>query len=162
MSQDQLFLSEILEDKPIPIGKLSYFRERFRDHLYELVVEEFLKREAEGLKRADLARRIGRRPEQITRWLNSPGNWTLETVSDLVLAVCKAEPKVRLQPLSDRIVRNHIGQSVLESQHDVNNYQEPEVSLAKGSRGPSAGARSVYADPIQKYLTSRAKRVEPA
>jgi|SRR5215510_10446903 len=43
------FLSEILEGKPIPKGKLAFFQERFRDHLYELVVSEFLKREQAGV-----------------------------------------------------------------------------------------------------------------
>ena len=94
------FLSEILTNEPIPIGKLAYFRERFRDRLYELIIEEFLKQEeATGLTRADVARRIHRRPEQITRWFGTPGNWTLETVSDLLLAISKAEPTVGLLPL---------------------------------------------------------------
>ena len=90
------FLSEILDDNEIiPPGKLAYFRERFRDRLYELVVAEFLKKEAAStLTRAQLARRIGRKPEQITRWLGAPGNWTLETVSDLMLAISKAEPRI--------------------------------------------------------------------
>lgn len=113
MSQIQPFLSEILNDQPIPLGKLAYFRERFRDRLYEMVVDEFLKREASGFSRADLARRIGKRPEQITRWLGAPGNWTIETVSDLLLAISKAEPDVRLMPLEGRPNRNYVGQDQL-------------------------------------------------
>jgi hypothetical protein len=68
-SQKIAFLTEILADDPIPLGKLAYFRERFRDRLYELVVEEFLK---SGMTRAELARRISRKPEQVTRWLGAP------------------------------------------------------------------------------------------
>jgi hypothetical protein len=110
------FLSEILvDDGVIPPGKLAYFRERFRDRLYELVVSEFLRREASGqITRAKLARRIGRKPEQITRWLGAPGNWTLETVSDLMLAICKAEPKISLQTLQNRAPRNFRGADWVE------------------------------------------------
>ena len=47
--------------------------------------------EEEGFSRADLARKLRARPSQITRWLSSPGNWTLDTISDLLLAMsCRA------------------------------------------------------------------------
>jgi hypothetical protein len=104
------FLSEISNGETIPLGKLAYFRERFRDRLYELVVSEFLKKERnKELTRADLARRIGRKPEQITRWLGAPGNWTLETVSDLLLAIAKSELDFKLSPLENHAARNYVG-----------------------------------------------------
>ncbi len=104
------FLSEILSGEPIPLGKLTYFRERFRDRLYELVLSEFLKRESAGeITKAEVARRIGRKPEQITRWLGAPGNWTLETVSDLSLAIGKAELNISLAPLENRLPTNFHG-----------------------------------------------------
>jgi hypothetical protein len=110
------FLSEISKGEPIPIGKLAYFRERFRDRLYELVVSEFLKKERAGeLTRAELARRIGRKPEQITRWLGAPGNWTIETVSDLLLAISKSELNFELAPLQNKAPRNYVGPGWLRS-----------------------------------------------
>lgn len=114
------FLSEISKGEPIPIGKMAYFRERFRDRLYELVVSEFLKKERVGeLTRSDLARRIGRKPEQITRWLGAPGNWTLETVSDLLLAISKSELDFRLAPLEHRAIKNYTGPDWLHSKTDI-------------------------------------------
>jgi hypothetical protein len=87
---------------------LAYFRERFRDRLYELVVTEFMKKERSGeLTRSELAKRIGRKPEQITRWLGAPGNWTIETVSDLLLAISKSELNFQLSPLENRAPRNY-------------------------------------------------------
>ena len=114
ISQKRPFLSEVLSGDKIPLGTLSYFRERFRDRLYDIVMEEFFKQEEEtGLKRAEIARRIGRRPEQITRWFGAPGNWTLETVSDLLLAIAKSEPDVHLRPLQGRPARNYRCQDAL-------------------------------------------------
>jgi hypothetical protein len=79
--------SEIEAGSPIPAPTLAYFRERFRNRLHQLVLKEFIRRETAGLKRAVLAKRLGKRSEQITRWLGAPGNWTLDTVSDLLLGM---------------------------------------------------------------------------
>ncbi|HXL84682.1 MAG TPA: hypothetical protein VN989_11260, partial [Casimicrobiaceae bacterium] len=101
--------SEIIGGKRIPKGKLAFFQERFRDRLYELVVGEFLKREETGLlTKAEVARRIDRKPEQITRWLGAPGNWQLETVSDLLLAIAQAEPVISLVPLKRKRPANRV------------------------------------------------------
>jgi hypothetical protein len=101
------FLSEILSDKPIPVEKLSYFRERFRNRLYNILVGKFLEKERnKQFTRADLARRIGKRPEQITRWLGSPGNWTLDTVSDLSLGM-GLELEASLRSIVDHPARNY-------------------------------------------------------
>lgn len=116
--QQDLFLSEILEGEKIPLGKLAYFRERLRNQLYELVITEFLDQEkTKNLTRAELARRIGRRPEQITRWLGAPGNWTIDTVSDLMLAM-GTEPELSIADLSDQQPDNN------HATHQVERGQE--------------------------------------
>jgi hypothetical protein len=81
-------LSELADEGRLSVGVLAYFRERQRLRLYEVVVTEFLR---SGITKAELARRMGRKPEQITRWLGAPGNWTLDTVSDLLLAISRSE-----------------------------------------------------------------------
>lgn len=82
-------LSDVLDRKSvIPAGTLIYFRGRLSNRVHELVLSEFAKQEqANKTSRAELARKIGRKPEQITRWLGSPGNWTLDTISDLLLGM---------------------------------------------------------------------------
>jgi hypothetical protein len=81
-------LSEIEGDGPLTEGTLAYFRERQRNRVHEFVLREFIK---SGLSRADFARRIGKAPEQITRWLAAPGNWELDTISDFLLGTTGAE-----------------------------------------------------------------------
>jgi hypothetical protein len=87
-SQPNAFLSEILSGQPIPAGKLAYFRGRLSHRIHELVLDEFARLEEEGkITRAGLARRINRKPEQITRWLGMAGNLETDTVSDLLLGM---------------------------------------------------------------------------
>jgi len=68
---------------------LGYFRQRNRNHAHALVLSEFVR---SGVTRADLARRLGKRPEQVTRMLGAAGNWTLDTISDFLFALSGAEP----------------------------------------------------------------------
>ena len=141
-SQKRPFLSEVLDGDKIPLGTLSYFRERFRDRLYDLVMEEFLKKDAEaGLTRAEVARRIGRRPEQITRWFGAPGNWTLETVSDLLLAIAKSEPEVNLLPLKGRPVRNYRSQHIAAQRSNHEAGARPARSAIEANSNPSGVLR---------------------
>jgi len=82
------FLAEILNAEIIPEGKMAYFRSRLANRFHALVLTEFARLEAEGkINRATLAKRISREPAQITRWLGSAGNWTSDTLSDLLLGM---------------------------------------------------------------------------
>ena len=85
-------LSEITNGESIPVGKLAYFRERQKNRLYDFIVSKFLEKEKNsGLTKAEIARRLDKRPEQVTRWLATPGNCTQDTMSDLMLAICNSE-----------------------------------------------------------------------
>lgn len=103
-SQKNAFLSEILEGKPIPLGKLSYFRARLKNELYDAVITHFLEK---NISKAELARRLGKKPEQITRWLSSPGNWTLDTLSDLLLGM-KCEPSISVVDLERHATETNV------------------------------------------------------
>lgn len=88
LSRRNTFLSEILSGRPIPAGNLAYFRGRLSERIHELVMDAFAQLEEEGkITRAELARRIYRKPEQITRWLGMAGNLETDTVSDLLLGM---------------------------------------------------------------------------
>ncbi len=82
------FLSEILSGERIPEQKLGYFRARLSNRMHDLILSTFLELEKRNeISRADIARRLNREPAQISRWLGAPGNWTLDTVSDLLLSM---------------------------------------------------------------------------
>jgi hypothetical protein len=74
----------------ISAGTLGYIRARNRQRAFNLVIREFKK---SGLTQADLARRLGKAPEIVSRLLSRPCNWELDTFSDLLFAISGAVPR---------------------------------------------------------------------
>jgi hypothetical protein len=126
MSASTSFLYEIESggEMPIPAGKLAFFQARLRNRLYDFILEKF---EGSELTRAQLARRIGRRPEIITRLLASPGNWTLDTVSDLLLGIAGEELQLNASAPAGKARRNY-----REPEWLSDDGQQP-IQLARGN-----------------------------
>jgi hypothetical protein len=95
-------------DERIPPSELGYFQARNRNRIYDLVLSEFGK---SGISNAELARRLGKRPEVVCRWLGAPGNWTLDTVSDLLLGISNAEARYSIHYPREESIRNYNGPS---------------------------------------------------
>ena len=78
-------------DSTLNASDLSYFRAKTRKNVHNVVLQRFVELSDAGeMSRAKLADRLDVSRSQITRWLSSPGNWTLDTLSDLLLAMnCK-------------------------------------------------------------------------
>jgi transcriptional regulator with XRE-family HTH domain len=95
------------ESQPLTPGHIGYFQGRLRTRLYSKLMKLFLtKQENTGFTRADLARRLGKRPEQVTRWLAGPGNLKIDTLSDLLLAMGH-ELEIEVKPIETRLKTNH-------------------------------------------------------
>jgi hypothetical protein len=87
------FLSEPKIGEKISPEVFAYLRSRAKRHAYNLVMREFKK---SGITKAELARRMGKGADRISRMLGGPGNWTITTVSDLLFAISAAEPQWNL------------------------------------------------------------------
>lgn len=97
--------TEFDESSPVSKRALGYFRARFGNRLHQLILEEYKKRELQGFTKSKLARRIHKRPEQITRLLSAPGNCTIDTISDLLLGL-GFEPGLSSVPITSAIQRD--------------------------------------------------------
>jgi hypothetical protein len=76
---------------PIPESKRVYFQERFRGRMFDFLVGRFIQEQRNGLTKAKLARRIGKSPEVVNRWLGAPSNLTSDSISDLLIGICGEE-----------------------------------------------------------------------
>lgn len=65
-----------------------YFQQRQRNRLYEAVIKvvEDAAR-LEGVRRKDIADKIGVNSSQISRWLAGPSNWNIDSISDVLWAI---------------------------------------------------------------------------
>lgn len=75
-------------NEKIELENLAYYRERNRNKVYAAVVALFSRLvETQNITKREIAYRLSKEPAQITRWFSGPSNWTLDTVSDLLLAM---------------------------------------------------------------------------
>lgn len=92
-------MANILGRNPVSERELYYFRQRLKNRIFQSAIAFFAeKAESQGLTKREVALRLSKDPAQITRWFSGPGNWTLETVSDLLLAM-DSELDCRIEPL---------------------------------------------------------------
>ena len=87
----------------ISLGTLSYVRARNKSRVYNLMIAEFKK---SGLSQANLGRRLEMNAGQLSRYLNAPGNWTLDTLSDFLFAISGAEANYEISYPLDLAQRN--------------------------------------------------------
>jgi hypothetical protein len=59
-----------------------------------------------GISQADLARRLGKKPDRVCKMLAAPGNWTANTASDFLFAISGAEIKYGISYPLDEAPRN--------------------------------------------------------
>ncbi len=99
----------------IPAGKLAYFQERLRNRIYNFVLGRFFEAERNGLTKALLARRLGSDPAVVSRLLGAPGNWTLDTVSNLLLGIAAEELEPASSSVLNRLPRNFVAPEWLQT-----------------------------------------------
>jgi hypothetical protein len=90
-------------NEKVPDWTLAFFRQRNKNRIHDLVIKSMKKF---GISQAELARRLGRRPDVVCRWIGAPGNWTLDTVSDLLFAISGLEVAYEVGSPLDGPTRN--------------------------------------------------------
>ena len=74
--------------QPLPTDAVVFARIALAHRFYSIVLSCFARRSATtGLTVEDIANRLGIKPLTVRKRLSSPDGWTLETVSDLLLAM---------------------------------------------------------------------------
>lgn len=115
----------------IPLRDLFYMRGRSKDLAHSTLLKAMNR---SGITRAELARMLGKKPSQITRWLSGPGNLTLESMSDLIFAATGETVLVRLLDELDAAPSNRRAPDWLRLPN------RPEKTTDTGSPVRSSGA----------------------
>ncbi len=77
-----------LNKKKLPSKDIFFFRQRLKNKIFQSVLSHFADLAKEkNLAKKDIANLLNKDPSQITRWFAGPNNWTLDTISDLLLAM---------------------------------------------------------------------------
>lgn len=100
MSQNTTLLSDLENEGRLSAGILAYLGERARNRCYDHVLKKF---RYSGLSKADLARRIGKGPDRVNKLLSGPGNWTIDTIAELLAGIAGEE----FVPTSESLLGRH-------------------------------------------------------
>lgn len=96
------------ETSRIPDREIFYQRARTENRIFSDLAAFFAARAEEtGITKRDIATMLGRDPAQITRWLSEPSNLTLQTISDLLLAL-KGELDTSIHLFAERAAVNSV------------------------------------------------------
>jgi hypothetical protein len=93
------------EEIPVPVR--AYFEQRLRNRFYQFILDKFLQAEKSGLTKAKLARKIGKTPDVINRWLGSPNNIQIDTACDLILGISGEELHLSVSSPLNQIRSNY-------------------------------------------------------
>lgn len=103
---------ENTSSKKLKLRDVLYYRQRQKNIVFEKLAS-FFEGEAKrrGITKKDVAMALDKDPSQITRWLSSPSNITLDTISDMLLAL-DAIMDFEVQRFSDAPKQNYIHETV--------------------------------------------------
>ena len=81
-------MRDISEINALSKKDIFYYRKRLQNNIYHDVIERFYElAQKEGLSKRRIAELLDKDAGQINRLFKKPGNWTLETISDLLIAM---------------------------------------------------------------------------
>ena len=110
-------------NRPISAREIAYYNRRLQNAVFNEIVRAFVEEVKAGrITRATLAKRIGKEPAQITRWLSGPANLTLNTISIILLGM-NAEMDAKV---------------VFSRDLPVSNYAHPLVDTLESIMPPAA------------------------
>lgn len=102
-------------DEQISRRAIAYASESARQDLYDLVVRNCVE---SGVNKATLAKRLNKDPGQMSRLLGAPGNWTIDTVAELLFAIDGRLLKAGSFVAAEEAIANMRGATCFEDRSD--------------------------------------------
>jgi transcriptional regulator with XRE-family HTH domain len=165
MTISQTQLKKEISQPEIKKFWLGYFQEEFRQAIHQQILELFSN---SGISRSELAKKIGRRPEQVTRWLSSPGNIEADTISDMGIGL-GVVPRLTFEqvdslffsslpnqgnPVSDTVAAL-LGRDRNATNPSIVNYNPSSMDRARESRitDPMRSNQAIEQPSVKKFLS---------
>lgn len=121
-------LSKPKNGEKIPNYTIAYLNERHRNSVHSFVLDCMAEAQ---ITQAELARRLGKAPELINRKIGAPGNWTLDSVSELLFAINGCEPMYSKKDFLAQAVTNLGPPEWMESEiGSFSNLLETDISVS--------------------------------
>lgn len=148
MSLQQSPLSRPVDGASVPEETLGYVHGRSRSNAANMLLKAF--RES-GLTKVEVASRLGKKPEQITRWLGSANNLTIDTISSLLFAINGNGVGFHEDDFLSAAVRNQQGpawfteprtefdRSIFEVRTETTSSNSPSTHFAKFGNSQNVG-----------------------
>lgn len=141
----------------IDLFDLGVVRTRNKNKVHSLLLEIF---NESDLSKADLAKMLGRKPEQITRWLAGPGNITLDTVSDLIFAINGEHFAIECKNDISRGKSNQQAPGWLLDGIEESNWKIVPVPDRAVIREKSSSPHSIYSSQHSSVSSQKEKKYE--
>lgn len=137
MSQNTSILAKPIGDEKISKRSIGYASESAREELFDLVLRNCVE---SGVTKATLARRLDKDPAQVSRLLGAPGNWTIDTVAELLFAIDGSLLRASsFQPL-DEPTANMRGITCFSEEADLHIFYASEPSKKHSLKATSKAA----------------------
>lgn len=101
-SQNDALIAELHGDGPLSPGTRAFLGARARNAFFNFVHGKLRDAKKNGLTQVALAQRIGKDPGRLSNTLSSPGNWTIDTIAELLFGMNGDELVPGSRPLLGR------------------------------------------------------------
>ena len=129
-----------------PEDRAAYGFGRVRNAAYEAVQNLWRRRKSEGLTQQSLGERIGMDPARVCKYLQGPGNWTLQTFGALVEAL-DGEAEIIVRGLDE-------APAIRTNYHAYCGYELPATSECVRPLSIGAGVASSALTDLLKIQTN--------
>ncbi len=109
------YQDNIGKNEALPKRTRAYFQQRFQQQVFARLAKAFAERaEALGITKSVVATLAGKDKSQVNRILSHPSNLTLDTLSELALAL-NFEPVICFEDLSMPVLHNYTHKDYLDT-----------------------------------------------
>ena len=123
--------SEIEGAGPLSPSALGYLCANTRQSYFSYIHQKLSEAEDSGLRRKDIARRLNKSPGRLSHLLGAPGNWTLDTIAELLVAISREEFIPDSLPILRDRNHNCTNENILE--HNLHNLGKVSINTQQFS-----------------------------